>query len=412
MKIHSPHIKALVIGLISALTLVSQAQARELTWAGAAGDIWISLGSATNWIDEQGAPSDFYDNAVANFERNTPIGNVEIVDDVTPQDIKVNNTGFLIFKGEGSIRGIGSLHKKGDGALKIYTDNSYSGGTTLEEGAIDLQIATGLGSGEIAMHNDTILIVADGLTVNNDIALKGSKIGITNTGASTFSGKISTDQSVVLDGGGLSFLTFTGSLEIADGHTLTLERGIYTIKDTSADLSALAIGSGATLALANGTYTMKNSTANLSALTIGSDATLKLESSTLTGLTISGPTTESFTTSEATTADSAIYTLSGIAGLIANATGSLTLDLGPLADFDISKGITGFEIEGLSALPSSLGYNNIILNINGSSYNVEGANAGLVGSTNIVLYIPEPSTATLSLLSLTGLVLRRRRKAA
>ncbi len=353
--------------------------------------VWQVNGTEYVW-NEEGQPAIYEDGDIVNFELSDTDETVKIVGDVAPQSIKVRRDTDLTFNGSGSITGTGSLHKTGYGSLEINTDNNYSGGTTLELGRIALGSATGLGSGEITMQNETILSVADGLTVNNDIALNGSKILLNAYGstgmhsAATFSGKLSTDQSVVLTTGNTeTSVTFTGPVEIATGKTLTLTFG---------------------------NFTMSNNTVDLKALTVGNGGTLKLESSTLTGLTISDPSTESFTTSEGGVADSAIYTLSGIAGLIANATGSLTLDLGPLADFDITKGITGFEIEGLTDLPSLLEYDDIILNINGHSYNVQGANAGLAGSTNIVLYIPEPSTATLSLLSLAGLMLRRRRKAA
>ncbi len=414
MKIHTTRIAALGIGLISTLILTSQAQARELTWTGTTSNIWQTETNATNWNNELGDSTFFEDGDVANFEPSIKvqyIEHVQIVGDVAPQSITVGGEGQVLFSGTGSITGTGSLRKISTSELIITTENSYSGGTTLEQYQITLNNAKGLGSGEITMLYDTRLVVNNGLTVSNDIALNGSEVHIASLGSSTLSGKLSTDQSVTLYAFA-SNLTFTGSLEIATGHTLTLSYGNYTMKDTSADLSDLTIDNDATLALANGTYTMKNTTADLRVLTIGSDATLKLASSTLTGLTISGPSTESFTTSEGSTADSAIYTLSGIAGLITDATGTLTLDLGLLVDFDITKGITGFEIEDLTDLPSLLEYDDIILNINGNSYNVQGANVGLVGNTNIVLYIPEPSTATLSLLSLAGLMLRRRRKAA
>ncbi len=113
------------------------------------------------------------------------------------------------------------------------------------------------------------------------------------------------------------------------------------------------------------------------------------------------------------------WTLGGsTAAILKSATGSLTLDLGTLTGYsELLDGVhAAFEVDGLTLTDiSDLYYNNITLmySANGTDYTqkVLGVVAGS-GGNSLIFYIPEPSTATMSLLALAGLLARRRRKTA
>ncbi len=115
-----------------------------------------------------------------------------------------------------------------------------------------------------------------------------------------------------------------------------------------------------------------------------------------------------------------VYTLTGLSVADGMINGSLTLNINMTEEqlkyflFAYDEGeIIGFELAGISSL-EGIFYNDITLFINGVSYEVLGATSVLAGGSssnyNVVLYIPEPSSATLSLLALAGLMARRRRK--
>ncbi len=113
------------------------------------------------------------------------------------------------------------------------------------------------------------------------------------------------------------------------------------------------------------------------------------------------------------------WTLGGsTAAILKSATGSLTLDLGTLTGYSelLDGEYAAFEVDGLTLADiSDLYFNNITLmySANGTDYaqKVLGVVAGS-GGNSLIFYVPEPSTATMSLLALAGLLARRRRKAA
>ncbi len=72
-----------------------------------------------------------------------------------------------------------------------------------------------------------------------------------------------------------------------------------------------------------------------------------------------------------------------------------------------NKGVA-FDLAGMTNTTLNLFYNNITINIDVNGTNVWSE--AVLGQDGTVYYIPEPSTATLSLLALAGLLGRRRRK--
>ncbi len=93
--------------------------------------------------------------------------------------------------------------------------------------------------------------------------------------------------------------------------------------------------------------------------------------------------------------------------------GQLTLDLGDVVGFaDPAAGeliAFSLDVDSLNELVTTGYYGSITLLINGVNYAVLGS-ARADGTGDVLVYIPEPSTATLSLLALTGLLARRRRQ--
>ncbi len=155
----------------------------------------------------------------------------------------------------------GSLVKTGSGTLTLSGANTYTGGTALKHGRLDLGHAQALGTGGLAMDDGTTLgFSADGLTIANAIELTGSNDPVIDTGAfdATLAGAISGGGFITKQGTGTLTLsganTYTGATEVAQG---TLRAGAV---NTFSAASAHNVAAGATLDLAGFSQTVASLT--------------------------------------------------------------------------------------------------------------------------------------------------------
>ncbi|RZL60821.1 MAG: autotransporter outer membrane beta-barrel domain-containing protein [Variovorax sp.] len=180
----------------------------------------------------------------------------------------------------GAIEGTGSLVKQGAGTLMLGGGSSYSGGTALKQGRIDVGHAAALGTGELAMDDGTALgFAADGLTLANAIRFTGSNDPVIDTGAfdASLSGGISGGGFLTKQGDGTLTLaaannSYTGATEVAAG----------TLRASAANAFSAAslhtVASGATLATGGFSQTLpgltNNGTVSLLGAAPGSTLTL------------------------------------------------------------------------------------------------------------------------------------------
>jgi len=176
-------------------------------------------------------------------------------DVVNNATLAVNRSDALLLSG--TISGTGSLVKQGAGTTTLTAANSYSGGTALKEGRLNVGHSLALGTGTLAMDDGTTLgFVADGLNLANAIELTGNNDPIIDTGAfsETLSGNISGGGFITKLGSGTLTLsganTYTGATNVAEG---TLRAGAT---GTFSAASAHIVASGATLDLAGFSQTV------------------------------------------------------------------------------------------------------------------------------------------------------------
>ncbi|WP_418115963.1 autotransporter outer membrane beta-barrel domain-containing protein [Variovorax sp. NFACC27] len=173
----------------------------------------------------------------------------------------------------------GSLVKVGTGTLTLTGANTYSGGTALRQGRLNLGNSQALGTGTLSMDDDTTLgFSADGLTIANPIRLTGSTDPVIDTGAfnATLSGAISGGGFITKEGTGTLTLsganTYTGATNVAQG---TLKAGAA---NTLSAASAHSVASGATLDLAGFSQTVasltNSGTVSLAGTTPGTTLTI------------------------------------------------------------------------------------------------------------------------------------------
>ncbi len=274
--------------------------------------------------------------------------------------------------------------------------NSYSGGTTLEGGTMTVKASYALGTGEVKLKGGTLVV--EGITVQGQSAKDASYMANTFTfldaddevvanmdagrlmGMAAFTGVTLTQQSI--SGGSI----MGGAVRVSGALSIDGVEFSYTDFDDK----------GGTLSLTNVAFSSTNYL-HISSLTEGSqiiDGTeyKLIKSDLLSGLTMTSTGKLDVLLAEGllSTAYSPVaIALEGISGLTAGdggAGGNFVLDSLSTSDITAAFG----ELEGYKVGDDGTGY---IL--------FEGHQSPAV---------PEPATATLSLLALAALAARRRRK--
>jgi autotransporter-associated beta strand protein len=176
----------------------------------------------------------------------------------------------------GVISGSGSLVKDGAGTFALAGANTYSGGTTINDGAIRLLSPTALGSGQILVRDGGMLdLYGTTVTTDNPLTLNGNGNGLgalvnSSLTPATYPGLVTLgSDSWIVGETGLINLTNPGTIT-GDGHTLTLggaEGGeISSIIGTgSGDL--IKTGAGTWVLAGDNTYTGAT-TVNAGTLTV------------------------------------------------------------------------------------------------------------------------------------------------
>ena len=179
----------------------------------------------------------------------------------------------------GAVSGTGALVVEG-GEATLRGESSYSGGTQLKSGRLNLGHNSALGTGELAMDDGTTLgFVADGLNVANNIRLTGTQDPVIDTGAfnETLSGAISGTGFLTKEGSGTLTLsganTYTGATNVAAGTVRAGAAGTFSAG------SAHTVAAGAVLDLAGYSQTIaamaNGGTVSLLGATPGTTLTVK-----------------------------------------------------------------------------------------------------------------------------------------
>jgi autotransporter-associated beta strand protein len=142
----------------TAVTLSVVGTAGNLVWNTSSGT-W-DVQNTASWFNNNTSSADvFYqaDNVTLN---DRPGGNAAIVNittAVSPALMTVSNTAVnYTINGSGSINGSGALVKNGRGTVTINTNNSYSGGTTLNAGLLNLGTDQAIGLGALTINGGSL----------------------------------------------------------------------------------------------------------------------------------------------------------------------------------------------------------------------------------------------------------------
>ena len=325
------------------------------------------------------------------------------------------NSSYTRSAAAGVISGAGSVTVSGNSTVSIAGSNTYTGGTTVTGGAnldvVSKLIVAGnaaLGTGAVSATGSNAQVeIATGVIITNDVSLAN--------GAKLDTGNITITNNV----GGVATLTNHAGNKQLGGSTLnnaTLSKANITLKaGTAYSFDKLKLTDGTTFSAAAGS-TGVNLTLN--------DVTMAASGSTLSGPVRTGEFTLDGV-ADATVGPIDIYTIDMIGeGIDLTLSGTLTLDVALssqeafdtfIANYEaIINGTSelhyiGFVVDGVTDI-TGLGDIYVNVTFDGSESIHLGLNAVKQADGSYIFVIPEPSTATLSLLALAGLAARRRRR--
>lgn len=208
-----------------AITLIAlpRAQSASITWATGDGD-WDT--TSPNWTGDASTYTDGgVDTVLFEDSAGNPPATIAIqAGGVQPQSTTVNTDSSYEFTGA-AITGAGSLTKSGSGTLTLTADNTYSGGTTISGGVLNVATNAKLGdaSGALTFAGDSTLnFTQTSQWYNRTFAIEDG-VTATFTGLRPLvNGKITGAGALVLDASSDSLIAnadndWTGGLTILSG---------------------------------------------------------------------------------------------------------------------------------------------------------------------------------------------------
>jgi fibronectin-binding autotransporter adhesin len=207
------------------------------------------------------------------------------------------------FLSSGTLSGDGVIAKSGAGTLRLTGANTYSGGTTLEAGVVDITSDSSLGAADSALTFDGSATLWNNVSGSIDlgarpIALNNAAIGTFKLGrGNSFSttGAVSGDGGVSVDAGGgnVSYLrllsasnSFTGPISLSGGNSI-LRVELNSLVDSTNAITF--VGGNATLTYLGDEVLVLNNRP----IALGANGTI--DNSSANAMTLNGPVTVSGT---------------------------------------------------------------------------------------------------------------------
>ncbi len=234
-----------------------------------------------NWSNA-GSPDFYFDADNVTFDdNNNSHYSVTLNANVLPGSVTVNNSaGDYVIGGGGSIGGIGGLTKSGSRALTLSTANTYTGGTTLNQGNLNLGNASAISTGTLTLNGGTLDNTSGAdltLASNNSQSWAGSfSYAGTLNGLNLGAGSVTLNSSPTVTVAA-NTLTVGGIIGNGTGNSFTKAgSGILVLTGANTFSGGLTVSGGGVRALAAGAT-------GTGLATVNSGATLAI------GGTLSGP---------------------------------------------------------------------------------------------------------------------------
>lgn len=318
----------------------------------------------------------------------------------------------------GNISGSGHLNKTGQGTLTISgSDKAFTGTTTATQGTVQVNANMYGTSNAYVAAGGTISISNTGSICTGGSSQAASTVQVTARGA----GVNATLANANVTASGIASVDTTGTVKAAVNNAkVTINRTGATIGHTVLNNTTVSLAQNASVTLNDvvlGTGSEINAAVGVAATVTLQNTKLQIVNSQITG-TLSSKTVaplvsaDIFNGSQLKVSGQLTVDLSNCHYNPGNHYGVLAVDLGTLkADSDVNIQLTGCDpkwkiitdseqLKGLRlGTEEGIDLSHKILNEH-----------GIDEDGHIYILVPEPSTATLSLLALSVLAMRRRRK--
>ena len=177
----------------------------NLVWQGGSPNTNWDLGMSASWTNSSGSPVVFNVGDKVTFDDSSIIQIVSLVGSLAPTSVTENSSLNYFFNGSGSISGTASLLMSGSGTLTISNANSYTGGTTINNGVLVTKNQQAIGSGTITLAGGKLEV---------GLASGTATTGLTNI-------NVTASSTLQNDFGGTYAMNLLGTLNGSPGATLT-----------------------------------------------------------------------------------------------------------------------------------------------------------------------------------------------
>ena len=144
----------LVYYLADGKKLYDRETAAALSWLPDSGSWETGQGHYAGTWSSSASNRNFYSGDTVEFNN---AAQVSLVGDLLPAEVKVcHASGIVDFTGEGCIKGEAALRKSGQGTLIVRNAHSYTGGTWITGGTVQLHHASALGTGAVELQNASL----------------------------------------------------------------------------------------------------------------------------------------------------------------------------------------------------------------------------------------------------------------
>ncbi|TAL05027.1 MAG: hypothetical protein EPO07_04295, partial [Verrucomicrobia bacterium] len=202
----------------------------NLTWRGDGNSNVWDIATTPNWWN--GTSLTFYgDGAFVTFDdsgSNSPT--IALTGTISPGSVTVNATKSYTLGGTGVLAGTNGIVKSGSGTFTLAGNNTFSGGSTINAGTLQLSAATAAGTGGITNNSGGTLRINGALTVDNpmdqngsvtlDLASAGGNTAVrgawTGSGTVTIINQQNSSRTFTIGGGGLGgghMWNFSGTVD-------------------------------------------------------------------------------------------------------------------------------------------------------------------------------------------------------
>lgn len=261
---------------LSLVVATSPYSSRALTWMGdGSGNFWDNTTSST-WRSN-GTPVVFTTSDTLAFDQSGSANpTVNLTGTLVPGSVTIASNTDYTLTGAGIIAGPTSLTKSGTGKLVLTGSHTFTSGTSLTGGTLELRSTGALGTGTLTNTATLALAPPTSLTLGNTVS--GSGALVVSGGNATVSGNNTAFTGPATVSSGTLTLGHVSALGTADGSTTVSSAATL-------DLAGLAVGAEPVV-LAGGT--LANTSATVASLagsiTVSSASTLAMASElTLTG---------------------------------------------------------------------------------------------------------------------------------